>query len=267
MMISVALVLAQAGAADAAGSVKIGSIWDFLVKGGPLMVPLAAVSLIALAVTIERAISLRRNSIIPPRLIPDIDARRASGGPDGRRRAIEYCKAVDSVGARVAGAVLQHAADPADVRLENIQRVCERELRTLHKYERVLPLIIAISPMLGLLGTITGMIQAFSTVASSAEALGRTELLAKGIYEAMITTAVGLMIAIPAMIAQHWVSGRVHRLTLDLDDMAAELLSRVREERAVVDAPAKPSRSAAVEEDIEPSPAAMPGASAALEAA
>jgi biopolymer transport protein ExbB len=89
---------------------------------------------------------------------------------------------------------------------------------------RVLSVIAAISPLMGLTGTIFGMIKAFQTVATSGDALGKTELLATGIYEAMITTAAGLLVAIPALILYHVISARVDRLVAELDETCIEFI-------------------------------------------
>lgn len=98
----------------------------------------------------------------------------------------------------------------------------------LRKFLKLLSVIAGIAPLMGLLGTIFGMIRAFSTVASSAEAMGKTELLAKGIYEAMITTAAGLLVAIPVLIAYHLLSARVDRLMLQMDEAASRLMDGMR---------------------------------------
>ena len=88
----------------------------------------------------------------------------------------------------------------------------------------MLSLLYSVATLLGLLGTILGLIEAFQTVALSGEALGKTELLAKGIYEAMITTAAGLFVAIPTVIAYHWISSKIERLVGDMDRMTLEFL-------------------------------------------
>ena len=116
----------------------------------------------------------------------------------------------------------------------------------MRKYLRVLSVIAAVTPLLGLLGTIMGMIRAFQTVATSAEALGRTELLAQGIYEAMITTAAGLSVAIPVLIVYHWISGKVERLVADLDLDVTDFVERHVLRRGAEPAEVKPA--------VEPAP-------------
>jgi biopolymer transport protein ExbB len=117
----------------------------------------------------------------------------------------------------ILGEALRKAGEPIPVIEKQAQAAGEREVVRLKKNLRVLSVITSVSPLLGLLGTITGMITAFQTVATSAEALGRTELLAKGIYEAMITTAAGLMVAIPTLIAYHGFSAKVDSLVHEID--------------------------------------------------
>ena len=82
----------------------------------------------------------------------------------------------------------------------------------------------AVSAALGLVGTIFGMITAFQTVATNSDALGKTELLAEGIYEAMVTTAAGLLVAIPALICFHWLSSRIERLVQMMDQIGTKFL-------------------------------------------
>jgi biopolymer transport protein ExbB len=94
----------------------------------------------------------------------------------------------------------------------------------LRKRLRLLSVIASVAPLLGLLGTVTGMITAFQTVAASAEALGRTELLATGIYEAMVTTAGGLIVAIPTLLAYHWISSRVDHLVAEMDTVTVDFI-------------------------------------------
>ena len=96
------------------------------------------------------------------------------------------------------------------------------EVLQLRKRLRVLSVCASVSPLMGLTGTIFGMIRAFQTVAMSGESLGKAELLAEGIYEAMVTTAAGLLVAIPAMICYHWLSARIERLASDLDRAAVD---------------------------------------------
>ena len=92
---------------------------------------------------------------------------------------------------------------------------------------KVLSVVASVSPLLGLLGTVLGMIKAFMTVASREEALGRTELLASGIYQALVTTATGLSIAIPALVLYHLFADKIERLVIEMDDITLDLVERM----------------------------------------
>ena len=214
--------------ADAAGqvdtsAVQVNSIWDFVVKGGPMMIPIGICSLIALTVFVERVIRLRRKNIIPPGFLAGLRKVLADES-NGRSRALDYCKLNKSPVAAVFTTGIKRLSEPLDVLERHIQESGQREVYKMRKFMRILSVIASITPLMGLLGTIFGMISAFSTVAASADALGRTETLAGGIYEAMITTAAGLMVAIPVLIAYHYVSARIERMVADIDEMTVDFI-------------------------------------------
>lgn len=203
-------------AADAPDSVSLPSIWDFMLKGGPVMIPIGVCSLVAVTVFIERLISLRRRNVIPPGFLPGLKKVLGSGDGD-RAEALEYCEADGSPIAKIFAAGIKRLGSPVEQMEKRIQEAGEREVYNLRRYLRVLAVIASIAPLMGLLGTIFGMIEAFQTVATSGEALGKAELLAKGIYQAMITTAAGLTLAIPVLIAHHWLSAKIEGLVSEMD--------------------------------------------------
>ncbi|MGE3108077.1 MAG: MotA/TolQ/ExbB proton channel family protein [Phycisphaerales bacterium] len=201
----------------------IASVWDFAVKGGILMIPIAICSLIAIALGAERLISLRRERVIPSRFLSDIRAALSAAPPDlARARAL--CESRPSPMARICEAALARWSRPVEEVEKHVAEMGQREAMGLRKYVRGLSVIASVSPLLGLLGTIFGMIRAFQTVATSGEALGKTEMLAGGIYEAMITTAAGLIVAIPTLILYHFIGSRVERLVLEMDAACISLV-------------------------------------------
>lgn len=201
---------------------SITTLWDLTLKGGIVMIPIAICSLIALALAVERLISLRRSRVIPRGFVEGIQSMLA----DGPRRALEYCRASPSPMARIFEAALRRWDRPVDQVEKHIAEAGLRETALLRKHLRGLSVIAAVAPLLGLLGTIFGMIKAFRTVASNPDALGRTELLAAGIYEAMVTTAAGLLVAIPTVLFYHYLAGRIDRLVLDMDAACIDLAER-----------------------------------------
>jgi len=190
-------ILGQVSANDAlsATSASLQSVWDMMTKGGPVMIPIGICSLIALAVVVERTISLRRKNIIPPRFLDGLSDVLKDRIAD-RDDAIAYCRESGSPIAAIVSAGVKKLGEPIERLEKYIEEAGQREVLKLGKNLRILSVISMIAPLLGLLGTIFGMIDAFQTVAVSGEALGKTELLAKGIYQAMITTAAGLSLAI-----------------------------------------------------------------------
>jgi biopolymer transport protein ExbB len=228
------LLLAQAPAAPGAAAVapevsdamRVQSVWDFVLKGGVMMIPIGLCSLVAMTVVVERLISLRRRRVIPDGFVAGLKSVMREA-PRDHARAIEYCKGDGSPLARVFAAGIKRLGGPIEVVERHIQESGQRVVLQLRKYLRILSVVAAVTPLMGLLGTIFGMIRAFQTVATSADALGRTELLAEGIYEAMITTAAGLVVAIPALVCYHWLSAKVQTLVMDIDEKTVDFVEEL----------------------------------------
>lgn len=201
------------------------SLWEMAVKGGPMMIPIGICSIIALAVLAERALRLTRRSVIPPAFLPGLESRLEAHGAD-RREAIGYCVSEGSIVAQVFEAGVRSLEEPTDTVERRIQEAGERAAMRLRVRLRTLAVIASVTPLMGLLGTIFGMIQAFQTVATSGDALGNTELLAGGIYEAMITTAAGLLVAIPALLAHHWIAAKIESRVVEIDRMTVDFVHK-----------------------------------------
>ncbi len=240
-----------AGPAPAADPMKVQSVWDFVVKGGPVMIPIGLCSLVAMTIIIERLTSLRRHNIIPGDFFAHLKGLLKDGGVN-KGEALAYCQSNGSPLANILAAGIKRLSEPLERLEKHIQEAGEREVVKLRKYLRLLSVLGSIAPLLGLLGTITGMITAFQTVAASAEALGRTELLAKGIYEAMITTAAGLMVAIPVVLSYHGLSARIDHLVAEMDQMTVEFMEAYAQPKTVpVEAVPRPSMVAAEQDGIK----------------
>ncbi|MBK7403052.1 MAG: MotA/TolQ/ExbB proton channel family protein [Phycisphaerales bacterium] len=231
-------VLAQSSPASA--DVAVQSVWDFVEKGGIMMIPIALCSLAAIAVVCERLIVLRRARIIPAGIADRCDAAIAEG-----RSAEEFRDAERSPAGRMLGAGMEKLGHDVGVVEKHIGAEGEHEVYTMRRRLRVLVVITALSPLLGLTGTIFGMIRAFQTVALSADALGKAELLARGIYEAMITTAAGLLVAMPTLVAFHFLAGRVEHMAHELDRLAVWFVGRHAQKPATIVAPPAPAAHSA----------------------
>lgn len=229
---------------------QLESVWDFVVKGGPTMVAIGACSLVALTVIVERLVVLRRRAIIPAGFVEGLLALAAD-----RDKALAYCDASGSPAARVLRAAIARRGEPIERVEKAVGEVGRRELIRMRHRMRVMGALPQVSTMLGLLGTIFGMIKTFQAVAASGQALGKTELLAKGIFEAWTCTAAGLLVAIPVLVAYHALMGRIDARLVDLDRLAEDWVSREEGRERVADAIAQASAPA-------PQPAARRAATA-----
>ncbi len=213
------LFLAAPQTAPAAGAPTSLTIWDFAVKGGPAMILIAACSLVALAVIAERLILTRRRTVAPPDLAANVKA--AAGEP---ARALDLCRASASALGTILTTAVRHRAEPKDFIKQAVADTGKREIVRLRHRMRLLGALPQVATMLGLFGTILGMIKTFQAVAASGQSLGKTELLARGIFEAWACTAAGLMVAIPTIIMYHVLMGRIDGRVAELDRIASDFI-------------------------------------------
>jgi biopolymer transport protein ExbB len=209
---------------------------DFFEKGGPLMWAILAGAVIGLFVFFERMYSLQRSRVVPRGFIDRIRAMVAKGHT---REAQLLCEENASSIARMMVASLQAFADGktrAEIK-EAVEEVGGREVAHLDKNVEIIGTVASISPLLGLLGTVVGMIQVFQRFVEAYEAGQATPtVFAEGIWTALITTAYGLMIAIPMMVLYKFVQARNDRLIVEMEEDAMgivglldESLARARE--------------------------------------
>jgi biopolymer transport protein ExbB len=204
------------------------SLQELLRRGGPIMWPLGLCSVIALAFAAERFINLRTAKVVPPDIVRSVEAALESGRTE---ETLAACEADGSTAARVFTAALRHRSRPAREMEHAMEEVGRREVSRLR--DNILPLnvIANLAPLLGLLGTVFGMIEAFRVVAGGT-GLGKPEQLATGIYRALITTAVGLTIAIPSLALYYYFSGRIVRVLRRIDEVGSRLVDRFKSEEA-----------------------------------
>lgn len=200
-------------------------LWDIVRGGGVLMIPIAFCSLVLVAFVFERTASLRRGRVIPRPFVSRFMQQMRDGELD-RDKALALCLESGSPVADVfAGAVRKWGRPAVEVE-QAIIDAGERATNGLRRYLRILNGVATVSPLLGLLGTVVGMIRAFNAIATS-DAMGRPELLANGISQALLTTAAGLTVAIPALICYMFFVSRVDRLIIDIDALGQELVQMI----------------------------------------
>lgn len=198
---------------------------EFMRRGGALMWPILVCSIATVTFGLERLISLRRRRVLAPtfvrRLIRRLDARDID-----RAEAIELCKAHRSPMAAILAGALRYWGRPTREIEQAIQEAGEREIVRLQRNLRALQGSANLATLLGLLGTVLGMVEAFNQVAA-AKGLGRAELLADGIAVALLTTVFGLVVAIPSVFLYNYFAGRVERLVYEMDAQATEIVDRI----------------------------------------
>lgn len=209
-------VMAMVPAQDGA---DLGSLYDMVLSGGPLMIPLALCSVVAFAFAVERLLRLRSPHLSPGSFGPELLNRVKSGGAE---QGLALCRERPSALARVMEAGLSRAKAPGWEREKAVEDTGAREVRRLSANLRPLVVVAMIAPLLGLLGTVWGMIEAFANIALK-DGLGKPELLASGISQALITTATGLAIAIPVQALYFWFKSRIERFVQRTEDLYQEL--------------------------------------------
>jgi biopolymer transport protein ExbB len=221
---------AELAAADPAAAQPQRSELDaitLLFAGGILMIPIGLFSLIAVAVTIERLISMRRGRVIPRKLVDGLTAMSDAGGALDPRAAYRLCQEHPSAAARVIHAMLLKVGRPHSEVEHAVAEASQREAERMYANVRWLNLTAAVAPLLGLLGTVQGMIQAFHDTTQLPPGMNKADFLAEGIYIALVTTFAGLCVAIPAAIASHWFEGRIQSLFHEIDELLFNLLPAV----------------------------------------
>jgi biopolymer transport protein ExbB len=193
---------------------------ELIARGGVMMMPILFCSVLSLAVIVERAVSLHRAQVGS-----EVFFRRVE--PAIRRnRIVEAIKACDgtagSIPRIVKSGLLKHDRSLEEIR-EAIEETASYEVPALERYLGILATVATVSPLLGLLGTVTGLIRAFMVIQMKSGLVNPADL-AGGIWEALITTVAGLAVAIPTYVAYNYYVNRVNNLVTDMEKGASRLL-------------------------------------------
>lgn len=203
-----------------------------LVKaGGWPMIPLLLLSALALALIVERGWTLRRSRVMPPKLGDEVRAWAARGNLDPAH--IESLRQTSPLGALLA-AVLDMRHRSREVMRERVEDVGRHLVHRMERYLNTLGTIAAAGPLLGLFGTVVGMIQMFLGILDYG--IGDVNQLAGGIGKALVCTATGMIVAVPALVAHRWFRGRIAEYIVDMEHEAIALMDVV-ESRAARPAP------------------------------
>jgi len=202
----------------------LGSWTETFVFSWYVMVPLLLCSIISLAIIFERILSLRTDAVIKPKLARAIHEL----GYGGKTTLVEQ-ESVDEDTAlsRLVRACLMYTSWPKDENAEAVQAYARREIVRLERGLVFLEVVTGLGPLLGLMGTILGLIRIFSSAGQATELSAQSTQIAAGIAEAMYCTVAGLIVAIPALIAHSLFSRHIEALTIDLETLCSELLGKL----------------------------------------
>ena len=204
-------------------------MFDFFAKGGVLVCPIILCSVVALAIFVERIIAFARIRIRGYGLVKEV-AQHVRNGKSAK--ALELARESESP----MGRVLADAIEVADQNSETLETVIinstGKEIRELSRYLQALATIGNIAPLLGLLGTVVGMIKAFMVIQQMGGKVNAA-VLAGGIWEAMLTTALGLSVALPAMVAHSYLIARVDDYETQLQDGTVTFIKAVGKRRGL----------------------------------
>lgn len=201
---------------------------DLISKGGVIMVFIIALSIAAAAIVIERFLYLRKVDRDEKKLVNSL--RQAL---EARRffEAISICDDHPSPLARLIKVGIEHRHNAQTEIKEAVSSAANREIPRLERFLSALGTIAHISPLLGLLGTVTGNIKSFGVLGGATGMLGDHSLLARGISEALLTTAAGLIVAIPATIFYNHLVNRVNNMILEMENRVNEIVLLIKGER------------------------------------
>lgn len=200
-------------------------IWQLIKRANPMLWPLAICSIVTIGFSLERWFALRRGRVMPKDFLNRFMERLSAGRLD-KDRALELCKAHDSPAARTFAHAVRYWGQPAAVIRQGVALDCGGELADLKKNVRVLNGTATLAPLLGLLGTVVGLIESFSALGGK---VGTTkgEALAHGISLALVATAIGLGIAIFSIVLYYYFLHRIDTLVKELDDKTRAVVDQI----------------------------------------
>jgi len=197
---------------------------NFIIKGGIFMYPIIVCSILSLAIFLEKMWSLRRKKNIPNAFLNEVEKLlNKNNFPE----ALKLCESSHSSISRIFSAGINNYSKKRAVIKERIEKAGRREASVLERYLEASATIASISTLLGLLGTIAGMIKIFSVISS--QSVVNPSTLAGGISEALYTTAAGLTVAIPTLVFYRYLSSKSNSLVLEMEECSARMLELIKE--------------------------------------
>jgi len=201
-------------------------VLEFIQQGGSVMYILLGISVLSLTIIFERAWSLRRSVVIPIREIGLVEKSVRDGDV---KQAMQICQSHNTAMSRILWVALANRGVNRSIMKEILEESGRQEVAHLERFIGVLGVVAAIAPLLGLLGTVIGMIEVFQQI--SLVGVGKADVLAGGISKALNTTAFGLVVAIPSIVAYRFYEARVDRFVIEIEQHALRFVELLKGER------------------------------------
>jgi biopolymer transport protein ExbB len=195
---------------------------ELIRQGGWIMYPIGLFSVVGLTIAIERMFALRRALVIDPEVVKLVDAFDGDTSPE---QALKACRQRGGAYARIIEEVIRARNLSHGQVIETMHATGRTQLGMLERGLTVLEIIASTSPLLGLLGTVLGMVAVFNAI--TAQGLGNPQVLSDGISKALVTTVAGLIVAIPALACHSWLSRRVDDLGTEMQERATGFIAKL----------------------------------------
>lgn len=203
------------------------SLLHLYAEGGIFMYPITLLSIIGVIAAIERGLALRRQRVLPDALVTSLGQMASSASGFDPRKAFKICQQYPSSAATIVRVMLLRVGRPLAEVESAVSEACDREATRLYYNVRWLNLAATTATLLGLLGTIQGMIIAFHKMTGLAPGADKAQELSSGIYVALVTTFAGLCVAIPSIMLAHFFEGKIQTLFHDIHELTQSLLPQV----------------------------------------
>jgi biopolymer transport protein ExbB len=198
----------------------LSTIVDFFERGGPFMVLLVLLSIATLAAILLRAWRLREGAIIPRQVVEAVDALRPGHTLQALQKEMEQHPSAISM---ILSTLISHLNWSKSENLEAVQTCARHEIAHMEKGLVILEIATGTGPLLGLLGTLSGLVSIFATLGNNGDPVA----VARGISEALNTTIAGLAVAVPSLIAHSYFQRRIEMLAVQMESIAASLLAKI----------------------------------------
>ena len=205
---------------------RLNLLW-LMFQGGWMMLPIYLMSILVVGLGIERFLGLRRDKVMPDPLVEELGSLSAAKDGFDPRQAYRVCQAHPSATANVVRSMLLKTGRPHAEVEHAVTEASDREANRLYANVRWLNMAAAVTPLLGLFGTVWGMINAFWDTTQLAAGQDKAVELASGIYVALVTTLGGLAVAIPAAILAHYYEGRIQKLFHQVEELLFNLMPQI----------------------------------------